>query len=365
MINVTIVLLEDGFSSTAVMPLEIFHSAGKLWNDLHDSPSKPAFRVRTASLDGGTVRSAHGLGVTPHTSIESIDQTDVVVVSTSGLDLDLHLLANSALPPWLRRQHAQGALIVGVCMGAAYLAEAGLLDGRMATTHWALADKFAERYPRVRWRPDMFVTEDSRVLCSGGVFASADVSLYLVEKLCGHEIALQTAKALLLPMPRIHQSGFAMLPVSKPHGDERIRAAEAYLQANFRKDIPIPLLAERAGLGVRTFVRHFKAATGRLPADYLQAVRIEAAKVMLESDNRPIQTISSDVGYDDVAFFRSLFKRITRMTPTEYRANFAPLNITGQAAIAAYRPAPPVVAARRTLDEPRSIQPAVLALRRA
>ncbi len=344
LLNVTVVLLEDGFSSTAVMPVEIFHSAGQLWNALHDHPSKPAFRVRTASLGGGTVHSAHGLGVTPHASVESIDRTDIVIVSTSGLDLDLQMVANSALLPWLRRQHSQGALIVGVCMGAAYLAEAGLLDERMATTHWALADKFAERYPRVRWRPDLFVTEDSRMLCSGGVFASADVSLYLVEKLCGHEIALQTAKALLLPMPRTHQSGFAMLPVSRPHADERIRAAEAYLQANFRKEVPIPFLADRAGLGVRTFVRHFKAATGRLPADYLQAVRIEAAKVMLESDNRPIQLISSDVGYDDVAFFRSLFKRITRMTPTEYRANFAPLNISGSEAIEAYSRAvsPPI-----------------------
>jgi len=335
MLNVTVVLLEDGFSSTAMMPVEIFHCAGRLWNDLHDRPSQPAFRVKTASLDGRLVRNAFGIGVTPHVSIDAVERTDIVVVSTSGLDLDLHLVANSALLPWLRRQHAQGALIVGVCMGAAYLAEAGLLDDRVATTHWGLCAKFAERYPQVHWRPELFVTEDSRLLCSGGVFASVDVSLYLVEKLCGHEVAVQTAKALLLPMPRTHQTGYSMLPVSKPHADERIRAAETYLQVNFREDIPIPFLADRAGLGVRTFVRHFKAATGRLPADYLQAVRIEAAKVMLETDGRPIQLISSDVGYDDVAFFRSLFKRITSMTPTEYRAHFAPLSVRGEAALEA------------------------------
>jgi transcriptional regulator GlxA family with amidase domain len=360
MLDVTVVVLEGGFSSTAIMPVEIFHSAGKLWNDLHDHPAEPAFRVRTASLDGRAVHSAHGMGVTPHVSIESIDRTDIVIVSTSGLDLDLQMVAHSSLLPWLRRQHAQGSQIVGVCMGAAYLAEAGLLDGRVATTHWALADKFSVRYPKVHWRPEMFVTEDSRLLCSGGVFASADVSLYLVEKHCGHEVALQCAKALLLPMPRPHQSGFAMLPVSKPHANERIRAAEAYLQANFRKEVPIPFLADRAGLGVRTFVRHFKAATGRLPADYLQAVRIEAAKVMLESDTRPIQSISSEVGYDDVAFFRSLFKRITRMTPTEYRSNFAPLNIGGRQAIEMH-----CREAVTVREEPRSIQPSLMEVRRA
>ena len=332
MLDVTVVLLEDGFSSTAVMPIEIFHSAGKLWNDLHDRPAQPAFSVRTVSLDGGLVRNASGMGMTSDGAIYDVDQTDIVIVSTSGLDLDLGFVANSALLPWLTRHHEQGAMVVGVCMGAAYLAEAGLLDGRLATTHWALADKFAARYPQVRWQPELFVTEDSRVLCSGGVYASMDVSLYLVEKLCGHEIAVQTAKALLLPMPRIHQSGYAMHTVSQPHGDERIRDVEAFLQANFRGDISTQSLADKAGLGERTFVRHFKAATGRLPAAYVQTLRIEAAKNMLERDTKPIQSISSDVGYEDVAFFRSLFKRITRMTPTEYRAHFAPMTVRGEVA---------------------------------
>lgn len=328
--DVTVVLLEDGFASTAIMPVEIFHFAGKLWNDLHERPAEPAFRVRIVSLDGDAVHSIYGLGMMPHAGLSDVERTDIVIVSTSSLDLDLAFVANSALLPWLRRQHGQGALVVGVCMGAAYLAEAGLLDGRMATTHWALSDKFAQRYPNVNWRPDLFITEDSRVLCSGGVFASVDVSLYLVEKLCGHEVAVKCAKSLLLPMPRIHQTGYAMQTLARPHGDARIRGVEAFLQANFHNNISTQSLADRAGLGERTFVRHFKAATGQLPAGYVQALRIEAAKAMLERDARPVQAISTDVGYDDVAFFRSLFKRIVKMTPSEYRANFAPLNVRSQ-----------------------------------
>jgi transcriptional regulator GlxA family with amidase domain len=335
MFDVTVVLLEEGFSSTAIMPVEIFHFAGKLWNDLHDRPAEPPFRVRIVSLDGDAVSSIYGLGMTPHAGLADVARTDVVIVSTSKLDLDLAFVENSALLPWLRRQHEQGALVVGVCMGAAYLAQAGLLDGRMATTHWALADRFAARYPAVNWRPELFITEDSRVLCSGGVFASVDVSLYLVEKLCGHEVAVQTAKSLLLPMPRIHQTGYAMQTVSQPHGDERIRGVEAFLQANFHTDISTQDLASRAGLGERTFVRHFKAATGQLPAGYVQALRIQAAKAMLERDAKPVQAISTDVGYDDVAFFRSLFKRIVRMTPSEYRAHFAPLSVRGNAELEA------------------------------
>lgn len=331
MMDVTVVLLDDGLSSTAIMPVEIFHSAGTLWNLLHDHPAEPAFRVRSVSVHGAAVRSPYGLRIQPEGSIADVERTDIVVVPTSGMALDATLVENRALLPWLRRQHAQGAFVAGVCMGAAYLAEAGLLDGRLATTHWATCEDFARRYPQVRWRPDLFVTEDSRLLCSGGVYASMDLSLYLVEKLCGHETAVKCAKALLLPMPRIHQSGYAMAPVSQPHDDERIRAIEVFLQGGFRQDVSTQTLADRAGLGARTFVRRFKAATGRLPAAYVQALRIEAAKAQLERDAKPIQAISSDVGYDDVTFFRELFKRATGMTPAEYRAHFAPLAVRGQA----------------------------------
>lgn len=334
MLDVTVVLLDDGLSSTGVMPVEIFHSAGRLWNDLHGHPPDPPFRVRTASIHGGPVRSPYGLQIVPEFAIADIERTDIVIVPTSGLELDLKFVENSALLPWLRRQHAEGAFIAGVCMGSAYLAEAGLLDGRLATTHWSVRDLMARRYPQVNWKPELFVTEESRVLCSGGVCGSIDVSLYLVEKLCGHEMALKTAKVLLLPMPRVYQSGYAVTPISQPHDDERVRGVETWLATNFSGEVSTGALAERAGLGERTFVRRFKAATGRLPAAYVQALRIDAAKLALERDAEPIQSISSSVGYDDVAFFRTLFKRATGMTPADYRAHFAPLHVRGDVALA-------------------------------
>jgi transcriptional regulator GlxA family with amidase domain len=327
-LNVTVILLDDGYASTALMPIEVFHSAGALWRELRGEAPEPRFRVTTASIDGKPVRSPYaGLSMSPETSVTAIDRTDIAIIPTSGLCFNEKLIENNALLPWLQKQHAHGAYIAGVCMGAAYLAEAGLLDGRQATTHWAIADEFRKRWPGVDWRPDMFVTEDARLLCSGGLTAAADVSLYLVEKLCGHEVAVQTAKSLLLTMPRTHQSGYAVLPFSPAHDDDRVQEAERYIQAHFRDALTSETIASRVAMSSRTLIRRFKAATGRLPGAYLQAVRIEAAKAMLESDDAPIQAVACAVGYDDAAHFRELFKRSTGMTPAEYRAHFAELRV--------------------------------------
>ena len=328
MFNVTVILFDDGYASTALMPIEIFHSAGALWRELQGECPEPRFKVTTASLDGKAVKSPYaGLQLTPEGGIDDIARTDIVIVPTSGLALDEKLLENSKLLPWLQHHYARGAYIAGVCMGAAYLAEAGLLDGRRATTHWAAASDLTKRFPKVDWQSDMLVTEDARLLCSGGLTAAADVSLYLVEKLCGHDIAVQTAKALLLSMPRASQSGYAMLPLSPPHNDDAIRGAEMPLQSRFIEDIGVEQLAECAAMSSRTFLRRFKAATGRLPGAYLQAVRIEMAKAMLERDRASVQSVANAVGYEDVSFFRNIFKRETGMTPAEYRSHFASMDV--------------------------------------
>jgi transcriptional regulator GlxA family with amidase domain len=153
-----------------------------------------------------------------------------------------------------------------------------------------------------------------------------DLSLYLVEKFCGHEVALQCAKALLINMARPSQSGYATLPLSRPHNDEKVRAAESLLEQNYAEDVSLELLAQDLGMSPRNFSRRFKRATGRLSGNYLQAMRVAIAKEMLEGGARSVQVISAAVGYEDAAFFRGLFKRATGMTPGEYRENFAGSN---------------------------------------
>jgi len=202
------------------------------------------------------------------------------------------------------------------------VAAAGLLDGKRATTHWGLAERLREKYPRVKWMPELMVTEDRGFYCGGGVNASLDLSIYLVEKFCGHDIAMQTAKALLIETPRAWQAGFAIVPLKTDHTDDNISSAQEWLHKNFAKTFSLEDPARRVGMSVRNFVRRFKQATGDSPLVYLQKLRIAAAKRMLESNHRSMQEISYAVGYQDSAFFRALFQRHTGVSPRAYRDRF-------------------------------------------
>jgi transcriptional regulator GlxA family with amidase domain len=323
LLDVTVVLMPEGYASTSIAPVEIFHSAGALWQSLRGDAPQPRFRVRIASIDGAPVTSLCGLRLMPELAITEVEHTDIIVLAASGLNVQEQIARGTALLPWLREWHARGAYIASVCTGAAFLAESGLLDGRQATTHWAVADTLRRRYPNVRWRPEQFVTEDGRLCCSGGVYASVDLSLYLVEKFCGREVALQCAKSLLVSMPRRSQTGYAVMPLSPPHSDGRIREAEAYLQERFDRAVSIEQLARSVGMSPRNLIRRFKAATGRVPGDYVQTLRVTAARELLERGGFSVQEICSRVGYEDIAFFRRLFKRHTGVSPAEYRSRFA------------------------------------------
>ena len=325
-LDVTVVLFEGGYASTAVAPIEVFQSAGALWNMFHGKDQEPRFRVRVASIDGNKVPTITPLTLLPECSIDEVKHTDIIVLSAADWHVRQKVMRTTKFLSWLRKWHERGAYMAGVCAGVAFLAEAGLLDGRRATTHWALDREFREHYPGVRWQTEKFVTEDQRVMCSGGIYAAVDLSLYLVEKFCGHEIALQCAKSLLLSLPRDRQSGYAAAPLSRPHDDEKIQDIEDWLGRNVGGAISIERMAERAGMGRRSFLRRFKAATGQMPGAYVQSLRVGAARQLLERGASSIQTVCSKVGYEDLAFFRGLFKRHTGMTPAEYRDRFADMS---------------------------------------
>ncbi len=322
MIDVTVLLLDQTFSSTAVGPMEVFRHAGSLWNRLTGKPEKPRFQVRTASQDGRPVLCDGPIHIQPMTAIQNIRHTDLIFIPTTGLSIDDVVERNAPVVPWLKRWQKRGVAIASVCSGVGLVAATGMLDGKRATTHWALAERFREKYPKVKWIPELMVTEDGNFYCGGGVHAALDLSLYLVEKFCGHEVAMESAKALLIETPRAWQAGFAVVPLKTEHNDEAISTAQDWLHQNFHRPFPLEAPAHRAGMSLRNFVRRFKQATGDSPLTYLQKLRIAAAKRLLENNHRTMQEISDAVGYQDVAFFRSLFQRHTGVSPSAYRERF-------------------------------------------
>jgi transcriptional regulator GlxA family with amidase domain len=229
---------------------------------------------------------------------------------------------NAEVVPWLERWHKRGVAIASVCSGVGLVAASGLLDDKRATTHWSLAERFRVKYPKVRWMPELMVTEDHNFYCGGGLNASLDLSLYLVERFCGHEIAVQSAKAMLIETPRAWQSGYAIVHLKTEHSDGTISAAQEWFHENFNKDFPLEEPAKNVGMSLRNFVRRFKQATGDTPLIYLQKLRIAAAKRLLEGGHRSMQEISDAVGYQDLAFFREVFQRHTGVSPSAYRQRF-------------------------------------------
>jgi transcriptional regulator GlxA family with amidase domain len=325
LIDVTVVLLDRALPSSSVAPIEIFSTAGVMWQQLHGLPPRPRFRVRTVSLDGRPTQHAVAVKMEPGSAFSAVRDTDLIVLPSAEVDFERARAANAPLVPWVERLHARGANIAAICTGVSVVAEAGLLDGKPATTHWAVVEEFRRRYPRVQWQPERFVTEAGRVFCGGGVYAAIDLSLYLLEKYCGHEIAVQTAKSLLLETPRTWQSSYGTAPPRSAHDDDAIQRAQDWLYRNFKDEVRVEELAAKMGMSPRNFARRFASATGETPLSYLHRLRIDAARQLLEAGKKGVADVSEAVGYHDLAFFRRLFKRHTGTQPRAYRARFAPV----------------------------------------
>jgi transcriptional regulator GlxA family with amidase domain len=330
--KIAILFVNGGIPSTAILPLDIFKSAGTLWNALNGVPLAARFDVVTASADGEPVKASRHLSLTPETACADIDRPDFAFVAAGGLEFDAMvsraydpietIARNAALVPWLKRWHDEGTTIVTACSGALLAAEAGILDGKRATAHWGLAGLYAEHFPRVDWREEYLVTDCGDVVCGGGVNAAADVSLYLVEKYCGREIALKTARSLCIEMPRTWQNSFTHFELRASHDDEHVLAAEQFVRNHFAEELKFDAVARHVGMSPRNFARRFKDATGDTPLAYLHGLRIAVAKQLLETTPTGVAEIGQRVGYLDPAFFRQLFQRKAGVSPSEYRRRF-------------------------------------------
>ncbi|WP_159084683.1 GlxA family transcriptional regulator [Dongshaea marina] len=303
-------------------PMDIFLQAGVLWNGIMGDKPSPYFDVKIVTMDGRPAMATNGVSVTPHCSVKEVDSADLILIPSQGFYFRERNEEFFAKVAWLKKCHENGADLASVCTGAFTLAATGLLDGKTATTHWGVAEEFKKAFPKVDLRTDVMVTDAGRLFCGGGVTADLNLSLYLINKYCGKEIALQSSRCTLIDLGRVAQQPFAMFVPEKNHQDPKILKAQEWMEDNFSQNLPNETLAEKAGMSTRNFNRRFKAATGLTVVNYIQLLRTEKAKKALEDGRKSFDEISSDVGYENVSFFRRLFKKHTGLTPADYQKKF-------------------------------------------
>jgi transcriptional regulator GlxA family with amidase domain len=250
-----------------------------------------------------------------------VRDTDLIVVS-SILDIEKTLAVQGEAIDWLKDHYRRGSHVATICTGAFVLAETGLLDGKTATTHWGFADQFQKRYPTIELKPERLITDEGDLFCSGGYNAGIDLSLYLVEKYYGHEVALQSSKSVISDIGRTSQAPYAIFRLQKKHHDDQVLGVQEWIEKNFDRNFNYDTLARKNGMSRRTLERRFKAATGETPLTYQQNIRVEAAKRLLENSKRAFDEITYRVGYEDSSTFRKVFLKQTRLRPSEYRKKF-------------------------------------------
>ena len=285
-------------------------------------PGRPApFKIQLAGITTETNLYDGIFNIKPHITIDKVDKTDRIIIPAINGDLAAEVKRNEAVIPWITRQYKQGAEIASLCTGAFLVAATGLLNGKKCATHWLAFDAFKMMYPGVELVKTV-VHEEKGICSSGGAYSFLNLILHLVEKYVSHEMAVQCSKIFEIEMNRFSQASFSIFSGFKMHEDDTVMQAQQFIEENYAGRINVDDLANRSLLSRRNFERRFKKATQYSPAEYIQYLKIEAARRQLESSRYHINEVMYAVGYNDTKAFRSTFKKITGLSPLEYRNRF-------------------------------------------
>ncbi|ASP38560.1 transcriptional regulator [Bacterioplanes sanyensis] len=320
--KVCIVLLPYCSSMSVAAAMEFFEVANALSAYAQQSTDEPVFQVSTASPDGQAVMSSGGLSLQAQYSFAQVDECDLVLIPGFLFKVTPLLAQLQSVVPWLQQRYEQGSYIASMCTGAFVSAAAGLLDGKQASTHWLFVDKFRQLYPAVKLRPEKAVTDDQRVMCSGGATTGGDLLLYIVRKFCSPQLALECSKKMLMDSGERQQTAYASEQFRRQHDDPEVQRVQLWLEQHCHQAIVLDDVATQFGFSSRNFVRRFRLATGAPPVQYLQNLRLEKARLLLETTRISFEKITLQVGYEDSNSFRRLFKQRVGLSPAQYRQKF-------------------------------------------
>jgi transcriptional regulator GlxA family with amidase domain len=326
-ISIGLVVVHESAAAVLYSLHEVFSFVGQSWEEMTGRPAGQVRLVpRLVAERRGLTTSRLGVPVSPDAAFADAGMFDVVIAPDLALEPGVDPRGQwPAAAAWLREQYAQGAIVCSVCTGSVLLAEAGLLDGLEATSHWGAVPLFERFYPRVRLESARVLVPagaEHRIITSGGYSSWAELALYLVARFCGQEEAIRTAKVFVLGDRSEGQLPFAAMVRPRPYDDAAVARSQQWIAEHYATANPVARMIEVSALAPRTFKRRFAAATGYSPIAYVQALRIEEAKHLLETTAAPTDDVGAQVGYADPASFRRIFRRSTGVTPARYRQRF-------------------------------------------
>lgn len=318
------IVLPDGQTtlstiSCIVGAIEIFDAANEFWIDNGNS------KLYDIELVGMKANSSVGSGLTLSTGnklIDEVDRTDLVIIPAVDKSFREPLGGNVQLADWIKKQYKNGAEIASMCSGAFLLGSTGIVDGRNCSTHWYFEESFRKQFPKVKLQTEKLITDENGIYTNGGGYSFLNLLIYLVEKYFDRQTAIWCAKMYQIEMDRQSQSPFMIFSGQKHHDDEMVHEAQKYIEEHISDRLTIEKLSEKFNVVRRTFDRRFIKATGNTPVEYIQRVKVEAAKRAFESTRKTVNEVIYELGYADQKVFRDMFKKITGLPPLDYRNKY-------------------------------------------
>ena len=317
--RVCILATEGVFASTLMQAKDFFHMASLRYGKQLGLGFTAAFEISLVSPDAQPVKSFSNVMIT---SEAGLGDAELFILPAFWDDFDALKKRYPQSLEWLRQQHDKGSLICGEATGVFWMAEAGLLDGKEATTYWRFFSEFKQRFPKVLLNQDKHLSDADNLFCAGGVTSASDLYIYLIERFCGPSVAQGVARDILFELQRSYSPGRIGFGGQKQHHDVIILQIQQWLEEHFAEKFRFEDVAREHGMSIRNFMRRFQGATGDKPLHYLQRLRIGTAKGLLSATRKSIKTISYEVGYDDASFFARLFRQHTELSPNQYRRQF-------------------------------------------
>ncbi|MEZ5055745.1 MAG: helix-turn-helix domain-containing protein [Saprospiraceae bacterium] len=317
--RISILVPESAVIEAIADPRYIFSAAN---NFLAASGRPPLFEIEMVA-DKKEVQTMDGIAtIKADKLLSDVEKTDLIIIPALFGDMGAAIEANYRAIPWIKKHYEKGTEVASLCVGAFLLASTGLLDGKKCSTHWAFENEFKKRFPKVELVGGGIITHEDRLYSSGGANSYWNLLIYLLEKYTDRETAILAAKYFAIDIDRESQAAFMMFNGQKDHEDETILEAQKYIEAHFSDKIGVEELSQQFAMSRRTFERRFKKATNNTVNEYIQRVRIEAGKRLLEKGGKNVSEIMFDIGYSDPKTFRNLFKKLVGMSPLEYRKKY-------------------------------------------